>query len=145
MKETGSGSALWKSRCQVLAGNCSRTLGSRLPNHMPKHTGQTDAVTMSCMQQAQAARAGDTCRGRDPAAGIPWEDSEAGTLTPADGIQVPQSPAAAYGPGQRPVPPGAWTGSMWRGRAEVRQKHGVPNTCPRFGVHCLGLVQTHLS
>lgn len=37
-----------------------------------------------------------------------------GTLTPADGIQVPQSPAATPRPGQRAVPPGNWPGSMWR-------------------------------
>lgn len=38
-----------------------------------------------------------------------------GTLTPADGIQVPQSAAATRGPGQRAVPPGDWPGSVLEG------------------------------
>lgn len=48
-----------------------------------------------------------------------------GTLTPADGIQVPQSPAATHRPGQRAVPPGDWPGSMLDGgqKAEVREAH----------------------
>lgn len=65
-----------------------------------------------------------------------------GTLTPADGIQVPQSPAATHRPGQRAVPPGDWPGSMLDGgqKAEVREAHSQGlqvwehlAMCPRRG------------
>ena len=113
------------------------------PKHTCQHTRGTDQITVSHMQQAQAVlEQGGECRGRIQF----WtpkgeENSKAGTLTPADGIQVPQCPAATRGLGQRPVPPWNWLGSMWR-RAEggVRREHlqgleakAAPSMCSHLG------------
>ena len=68
------------------------------------NTHGTDKATVSHMQQAQNRQVRADARTRLPAPNGE-ADSEAGTWTPADGIQVPQGPATAHGPGQRPVPP----------------------------------------
>lgn len=95
----------------------------RLPPPRPacQHTRYRRGHCFSHATGTGGPRAGGTCRRRDPVPNTEWGgNAEAGTLTPADGIQIPQCPAAAHGPGQRPVPPGDWTGGMWRRRAEGR-------------------------
>lgn len=107
-----------------------KTLEPQAPSSPNLHanTHGTAKSTVSHMQQAQAVpEQGGTCRRRDLLQTANREENpEVDTLTPADGIQVPQGPAAAHGPGQRPVPPGDWTGSsMWRRRAEGRGEKKV--------------------
>lgn len=110
--------------------------------YMPTHTWYRPDHRFSHATGTGSPGAGGACRCRIQF----WtpngeENSKVGTLTPADGIQVPQRPAATRGLGQRPVPPWDWSGSMWR-RAEggVRREHlqgleakAAPSMCSHLG------------
>lgn len=73
---------------------------------MPTHTQHRRDHFLTCnrhrLSQSREAHADARTRLHTPHG---EENSQVDTLTPADGIQVAQGPAAAHRPGQRPVPP----------------------------------------